>query len=297
MGVFKTLFFSSLLISTAFIAFQILDKEDISHIKNLPYKKVGNKTAKTMLIFLHGYPNTLNLWNDLTEKLKSKYLCISISYPNYSEELKLRWGLSFEQIVPLIKKTIDLVQENNKSSNANYEKVLIGHDWGSILTFKTENAYGTYFKEIWSFDVTMQIDDSKIQNRLMAVTYQTYLASAFFIGGPIGNKMTRLFYNLIKSKIYGNTEEDNERIDSSWNYFYFYLYRNIFQFREQAMMYKSKVPIVYMYGKDKRFMFHSAKFLEMLSTTANSEVHELEGDHWFMAKNLDFIVDKINKRN
>lgn len=295
MGFFKTTFISFFLIGLSFFIYRkTQDYPDHSNIKSLPHRVSGNKDSNVMLIFLHGYPNTMNMWNDLIGKLNNKFYCLNISYPNYSDELVIRWGMDFKTLTSLIKKTIDLVEDE---SNKKYHKVLVAHDWGSILSYFLEAENPDTFVDLISFDVSFT-RDKDLKTTLMSSAYQWWLATAFYIGGPIGKYMTNAFIDkFVINKIQGLPEIDRNRIDHSWNYMYFYLWTNILKIREFGQSYFPKCPFVFVYGKKKAFMFHTNEFLERVSNHKQSEVIGVETGHWMFDENLDMIVDLINKRH
>ena len=295
MGVLRKVFFSFLVVSIAFFIFRFQEqKEDISNITSLPHRVTGNKESKTMLIFLHGYPNTINMWNKFVELLNPNFLCLAISYPNYSDELKLKWGMDFPDILRLLRKTIDDVE---KSTENKYEKVLISHDWGSFIAYMFENENRGYLKDLISFDVSTS-KNSDLYSTFITLSYQSLCASAFFIRGPIGDNFTRFFFNtFLSSSIYGISDKEIERIDSSWNYMYFYLFKNIIAIRQSLKDYFPKCNTAFFYGKDKPFMFHTEQFLDKVRSSPNGYVEEFDGGHWFFAGREQYFTDFITKRH
>ena len=265
-----------------------------SDIKILPYELTGNKNSEYLLIFLHGFPNTFRLWDKMIKDLESDYYCLNISYPNFSDKIKLKWGMDLKDIADLIKDTIDQVEQNSQG-NKNYKKVLISHDWGAFFTYLLSQKYENYFADIVSMDVGAGIEDS-LRAKTSVLAYQGYLISNFLIGGRIGKFLTRLFVNSVDT--YGLSKEDLERLDSSWNYPYYHMWRNINYYRNILSNFEVKTPIAYVYGNQKKFNFHNEKFLNQLKNCAQCEVHSLDSDHWIMRKpeNLKFLVDLIRRR-
>lgn len=282
-----------IIIIISLIVFRALEKEDISHIDELPYNIYGNQESQYLLIFLHGFPNTSGMWSKIVNEVKDEYLCMTISYPNFSDKLKLRWGLEIDKIVELIKLTIDNYERKTKKD---YTKIIISHDWGASFTYMFESKYHNYIKEMITIDVG--IGRGSFKNKLMIATYQLYVASSFLIGGPIGDQMIKFFYNsFIKPVEYGITEEESKRVDSSWGYLYYYLWKNLYHIKRFQDDYKRKVPIVYLYGLLKPFHFHDEDFINEIKQDKRSELHALNTGHWVMNGNEKFIVDIIKRRN
>lgn len=294
MGFCKTLLLTSILLSSSFIVYRVLEKaEDTSLIEKLPYKLTGNKESNVMLIFLHGYPNTIDMWKELVDKLEPNFLCLCITYPNFSNELVLRWGMALPQLTKLIKKTIDHVE---KESNKKFKHALVTHDWGAILGYMVEKENPEYFSDMIAFDVT-PFREADLKSTVKIMSYQLYLTSAFFIGGPVGDFMTQQFiHKYLQKKVYGLPEDQFDKIDHSWNYMYYYLWTNILTFKNMFNNYLPKCPFVFIYGKDKPYMFHTKDFLDKISKKKNSEAIGLPGGHWIMKGNIEMIVELINKR-
>lgn len=291
MGLILKVITAYLVLMSAFIAYRYLEApEDISHISKLPYQLSGNKNSTTMIVLIHGWPNTHTLWNEVIEKIQDKYLCLSLSFPNFSEEVKLRWGLDFDQVVQLAKQTIDFVE---KDLNKNYEKALLTHDWGSIIGYLVDSKYPKLFKSFISLDVLYQ-SDSGFKSTILSISYQTYLASAFFIGGPVGDFMVNIIYNVVfKQYISGISEEEIKRIDSSWGYYYYYFWTNIPKFMKDLKYYYPSCEFTFIYGNTKGIKFHNEAALDKINKDPKGEVIAVQNGHWFIHDNLDLIVNLI----
>ena len=119
-------------------------------IEHLPYELKGNLHSKVMLIFIHGYPNTFRLWDETIEKVEKDYTCLSISYPNFTPELKLKWGMDLRDITFYIKQTIEIVEEKLRTQNkskSTTEKIIVSHDFGAFITYMFEHQYKHYVNE------------------------------------------------------------------------------------------------------------------------------------------------------
>lgn len=61
-----------------------------------------------MLVFLHGWPDSIRLWDSVVENIdKENNFIICISYPNYHESEYVRMGHDFPDMAERIKFTID----------------------------------------------------------------------------------------------------------------------------------------------------------------------------------------------
>ena len=74
-------------------------EESVSCKKNPPplsvEVKVHGKEESKCLVFIHGWPDSAELWNGVTEKLKVKYRCVVLTLPGFSGSEKDHWGYDF----------------------------------------------------------------------------------------------------------------------------------------------------------------------------------------------------------
>ena len=194
-------------------------------------------------------------------------------------------------MVQLIKKTVDHVEIEQKKS---YKKMFVAHDWGSFLSYLLDVQYPKYMSNLVSLDVGTGIEDT-FKGKLYTVSYQWFLAGNFLIGGQIGKISTQLFVDYF-AKPYGLTKDDRSRLDSSWNYFYYYFWKRIGHYGELLREYKPSAPIAFIYGNKKPFNFHTEKFIETVKSCKNCEVHAVEEGHWVMDKHHETVLEVITRR-
>jgi pimeloyl-ACP methyl ester carboxylesterase len=262
------------------------------NLSTLPYESNGNPDSDVTLVFLHGWPNTLRMWDKLIENLKKDYFIINISYPNLAKGVHLDWGMEHEEIAQLIKTTVLDVESKLQPNKINHKRLFIGHDWGSFYNYLVDTHYKGFIQSMVTLDVGAGIEHS-IKAKISTVAYQWYLAANFLIGGHIGKIGTKLFVKI--SSVYGLTEEDSSRIDASWNYFYYYMWKRPFYYFNLLKNYEPSCPTSYVYGKLKPFMFHNEEFLRSVKKT-QGEIIEVDEGHWVMNKNYDVVLKTIRKR-
>ena len=266
----------------------------------LPYFLEGDRNSQSLLIFLHGYPDNMKLWDGLVEDLKKDHLCLRISYPNFDTSRKEKWGLNFESILEKIKELVDYVDNDSKKGR---KKTFVMHDFGALIGYMFDEKYPGYLSDIISLDIGLGRDYKPRIKMFIAfiftIFYQVFLMMAFLIGGFAGKFMTRGFLYLIKKS--GYTPFNDKEIDSSFNYMYFYLVTRllvgIFNKKKRILNnYKRSCPMAYVFGLNKPFMFHSEKFLKSLMEEPKCEVHGVKGGHWVMLKHKDLIEEIIHRR-
>ena len=71
----------------------------------LPFEFFGNSDSKVLLIFIHGWPDTFRMWDNVTQEIKNEYEILSLSYPGYKSSQK--GFLQQTEIAEKIKNTIE----------------------------------------------------------------------------------------------------------------------------------------------------------------------------------------------
>lgn len=296
------LLFSILIYNSFYGNFETTKDDEGNLITNLPYELTGNKSSRTIIVFLHGWPNTFRLWDHIIKNFEKDNLCLNISYPNYTDKLKLSWGMDLREIARYVKKTIELVENNLQSSAGRkrpYQRIVVSHDWGAFLSYLIDHTYKDFIHEFINLDIGIG-NKKDFSQKISIISYQLKLAFNFLIGDKFfdfGNYYTKKFLEKFVP-IYGISEKDYEKINTQYNFFYFQLWKNIPFYFTFVKSYKNNSPICYIYGKDKDIMFHSNEFLDMLERDKKNEIFEVSGGHWFMEKkeNLELIVKCIKKR-
>ena len=153
----KVLFISLLILLGAWYYVSINDVSE--PLKFLPYEIKGNTKSNTLLVFFHGYPNTLRMWDRMVSKLQGDYRILTLSYPNFHEDVFRKWGIDMRDIVVLAKETIEQVE---KIDGKVYKKSIIGHDWGAFLSILFDSTYKGFASQMMTLDIGTGMD-KKIQ--------------------------------------------------------------------------------------------------------------------------------------
>lgn len=260
-----------------------MKQNNLNSRKPLPHILSGKVSSDHLIIFMHGFPDNTSLWKKITPYFENDYLILNVSYPNNSPEEKNKWGITFEEIVERLKITIDFVNKDKKRKNN-----FVVHDWGAFYAFLFSAKYPEYIDDMLVIDVTY-----KHKFTFQHVMYQWPLIMAFLIGGRIGTFMTKF---VIKRIVHYNPEDWN-LINSSINYSYYYLWKNLSSIKKSFTNFVPKYSISYVYGNKKPFMFHTESFLKQLPTlNKDNEIHSLNTGHWVMKEKPGHIIDILKKR-
>lgn len=245
----------------------------------LPYEKKGNVQSNFLLIFFHGYPDKLELWKEIVRPFEKDCFILNISYPNNSELQKMPLGIDLFEVTKRLKMTID---ENNKE---NRKMILISHDWGALIGYMFDYFYPSLLSHMIAMDSSPRM---KINSATMS--YQLSLIFAFMIGGTFGKEITQ---SIIED--FNHKPEYINSVDSTWNYLYYYYWRDIKDYHKIFINYKPSCSITFIYGTNKPFMFHSNSWLKLLKTDPKNEVISTDATHWVMKDKPYLIINSIQK--
>jgi len=252
----------------------------------LPYELSGNKNSKNILVFLHGWPDTSAIWNKVIPSCEKDHYVLNITYPNYSQEEKKPWGEDLEVIADRSKVTIDHVNDTKR------KVIIVSHDWGCLVGYYLDQRYPKYISEMIALDVGGKFAFFKP----MILFYQWILVIAFIIGGFIGRWLTQFILKYIKySPAWGY------RMDGSWDYSYYYLWKKIFLAgfsSDKGVLadYKPSCNIAFVWGTKNPVQLFKQSWLDLLAENPKNEVHAVNASHWIQTEKPDFLIDLIQKK-
>jgi pimeloyl-ACP methyl ester carboxylesterase len=243
---------------------------------SLQYKISGPSQAP-VLFFLHGWPDSLELWNKQMEYFSASYHCVAITLPRFEldESSRNQPSYDFPELLQLIVDKIEevLIKTGQKKI------VLVGHDWGAYLTYLVEKNRPDLIEKLVTMDVGGHLKPSSLAHSLFILGYQWWLVVAYILGGPLGAWMTRWMSAV------GRTPR-RKNVHAKMNYPYFYYWRGILfkKYRKGLLgKYRPTRPILYLYGLKKKFQFHSEEWLKIVENTPGSKIVALKGcTHWLM---------------
>lgn len=161
--------------------------------------------------------------------------------------------------------------------------------------YMMERAHPELVKNIVALDVATHAKPG-ILGMLLVVLYQWYLILCFAIGLVYpkgGDAMARAFAKLIKAP-------QAEKTTAAKCYPYFYFWSLIIRRSPLLRLDRSRglvpFPILFLYGQNKPFSFHSDAFMFAISKRADSRVEAYPAGHWFLVgKFADDVNDTVAK--
>jgi len=233
----------------------------------------GNVSGET-LVFVQGWPDDASLWDRLVGILSARYRCVRVTMPNYAGTREVRWGHSTEEIIEALARCI-------RKTSPDSPVTLIIHDWGAYWGHAMHARHPELVKRIACLDVAPQVEPG-FGAALGIILYQGWLALAFFLGGPVGDWMTRAFASAIGAPM------SRDQINAWMNYPYRNIWQDIFagRGRQHFEDYWPEMPLLFVYGTRKPFPFHSEAWVDHVKRTGG-EVVGLDCGHW-VSQETDF---------
>lgn len=225
------------------------------------------------IVMIHGWPDTYRLWDAQVAEFKSRYRCVRFTLPGF-DIAKPRRAYTLAETTGLFKAIVEQVAGGRKV-------ILLLHDWGCIFGY----AFYTQHPALVSRIIGVDIGDTNspdfpaslsVKAKLMILYYQLWLALAWRLGGSLGDRMTRYMARALRC------QSDPRYIHSGMNYPYYIRWMRAYGSYDGLAPLSLQCPMLFIYGKRKRFMFHSLQWQERISQTPGCRVVELDSDHWVM---------------
>lgn len=228
----------------------------------------GNDAGET-LVFIQGWPDDASVWDALVAALAERYRCVRVTMPNFDGARDTRWGHTTDEIVDALASCVREVSPADPVT-------LIIHDWGAMWGHLLHQRHPELVARVAGLDIAPHFRPG-IFSGLGILAYQSWLVAAFLVGGPIGDLMTRRMASAM------NAPAPSSRITAWMNYPYRNLYADIVKGRAGHYFddYWPDTPLLFVFGRRKRFAFHSAEWITHVERTGGWVVG-LDSSHWVM---------------
>lgn len=227
------------------------------------------------IVMIHGWPDTHRVWDAQVAELKQRYRCVRFTLPGF-DITKPRRSYSLDAMQRVLLHIVNSVSQKQKV-------ILMLHDWGCVF------GYEFYMrnKGLVSCIVGVDIGDAQSKatarsrsmgQKMMVSAYQGTLGLAWAIGGTVGNMMTKAMASIL------GAPSPRQFISSGMNFPYYILAAGAAGSYSSLVPFVPKVPLLYIYGIRKPFMFHSPQWTENLAAKEGCKVVAMETDHWPMLR-------------
>lgn len=241
--------------------------------------RVQGQGSDTVLM-LHGWPDTLALWDGTVAALQDRFNCARLTLPGFESG---PLATSLDAMCHQLLAVADRVSPGKPV-------ILMLHDWGCLFGYQFAMRHPTRVSRVVAVDVGDHNSAALLHSwggpqKLAVAGYQLWLAMAWLLGRHVsealGTRMTRAMARWLRCP----TEPG--LITYKMNYPYAMQWLGTAGGFKQAAQIKLSIPLLYVYGARKPFMFHSTKWLEGVAASPGSAVAGLPCGHWVMISQPD----------
>jgi len=219
------------------------------------------------IVMVHGWPDTQALWDPQVAALRAHYRCVRFTLPGF-DKAHPRRVRQLDEVVAELLAVLDAVSPH-------HPVVLLLHDWGCVFGYALANKYPDRVSAVIGIDVgdaasREHVASLSAKAKLMIAGYQMWLALAWNLGGAVGDRMTRRMAALLRAP------GAPSAIGSWMNFPYHVQWTRGYP----RTPFAPAMPMLFVYGTRKPFMFHSEAWAAALAGLPYSEVHALRANHW-----------------
>jgi len=236
------------------------------------------------LVMLHGWPDTLALWDDTVHALRDTHQCVRFTLPAFDAQAPMP-PKSLLEMVAFIHEVVQQVSPQNPVT-------LVLHDWGCVFGYEYAATYPERVSRMVAVDVgdhnSTELNASLSAKAKWAVfVYQIWLAIAWQIanifgswGQALANRMTR--YMAKKLRCPSPLEHMHVGMNAPYAMKWMGALQGLAFACNALKVLPTARPMLYVYGKRKPFMFHSDRWLEKIASYPGSRVEGFDTGHWVM---------------
>lgn len=231
------------------------------------------------LIMIHGWPDTLNLWDKQVEYFKQSYRCVTFTLPGFEHKPEKPQLFTIAEVVNVIASVVDFASPDQPVN-------LLMHDWGCVYGYQFTLEHPKRVSRIIGVDVG-DIFSSNYKKGLspkefvLIAGYQIPLATAYRIGGFEGDLMARAMAKVLKVPVSSKAIHAN----MGYPYYYFWIPNN--DDLKTLKPLDFECPVLFIYAKRKPVMFHSRPWAEQLRQNLKNKVIKFDTSHWVMLDEPD----------
>ena len=228
------------------------------------------------VVMVHGWPDTLRLWDGQVAALRERYRCVRFTLPGFDIAGDGR-AYSLDEVVDTIRQVIEQA--------AGGKAILLLHDWGCFYGYQLAVRHPELVERIVGVDIgdagsREHLAEIGTSGKLGIVVYQNWLARSWQIGaqvsGRIGDGMMRFMARAL------HCPTDPQAIGWQMGYPYAVRWLGAAGGVRGLRVFRPQCPMLFLYGEKKPFMFHSRAWAEELAADPRHRVLAFQTGHWIM---------------
>ncbi len=228
------------------------------------------------VVMLHGWPDTRRLWDGTVAALRSDFRCVRFTWPGFDID-RPRRAHALDELVDTLQAVVEAVSPDRPV-------VLMAHDWGCVFGYEWAMRHPQRVQRIVGIDIgdagsRAHAHALGAKAKAMVFAYQVWLALAWVVGGAAagaGDGMTRWMARKLRCP------SETRFIGAQMNYPYFIQWTGGHGGYGHKRRFDPPVPMLYIFGTRKPFMFHSAAWADALAQRPGSAVLAMKTGHWVM---------------
>ena len=230
------------------------------------------------ILMLHGWPDTLHLWDTQVAALRARYRCVRFTLPGF-DPAAARRAWSLDEVVGVIDQVVE-------RACGHAPLTLLLHDWGCFFGYQYALRHPQRVQRIVGVDVgdagsRSHLAELSLRQKAQIVGYQLWLALAWHLGGRLGDAMARRMARVARAPA------DPARITARMGYPYAVQWTGARGGYRGAKLFVPACPMLFVFGARKPFMFHSAGWATDLAARPGSRVLRFDTGHWVMTAQPD----------
>jgi len=254
-------------------------------VKNLEVKIDGE--GEETLVFIHGYPDSLELWDKQVEFLKQDYTIVRFTLPGFElEDNGERPHYNIKQIRMI---TDSFIKGLDRGA-----VTVMAHDWGAVYASQYLKK-NDLVDRLVLFDIGSFGDEKR---PTINVKYTFALAVAWTLPEFLGEKLALYTADKILQieNVDPNKTIEDLRPDPRMTYPYWHLWKSVLSKNTtKATEVKDYgTPFLFIYGKDKKVWFHAKSWEKQVQELNKGQVEVVPGGHWFMQSSPDLVNQKLS---
>jgi len=225
------------------------------------------------IVMIHGWPDTYRLWDAQVAALKDRYRCVRFTLPGFDVAGPKRGpkrAYPLGEVLETIRRVVERACPGERVT-------LLLHDWGCFYGYQFAMRHPELVERVVGVDIgdsgsRQHRKELGARGRFTVLAYQMWLALAWRIGGGIGDAMARWMARRMRCPT------DQKSIHAQMGYPYAVRWLGAAGGFEGLKAFKPHVPMLFMYGERKPFMFHSRAWGESVGARA------FPTGHWIMVE-------------
>ena len=228
-----------------------------------------------VILMLHGWPDTRALWDGTVAALQGQFVCARLTLPGFETGPS---ATRLDDMCHLLRQIVERISPEHPVT-------LMLHDWGCVFGYEFAMRHPGCVARVVAVDVgdhnsAALLRQWRAKEKLAVMGYQVWLALAWKLGHhfseKLGTRMTRAMARWLRCP----TKPAD--ITCKMNYPYAMQWFGTAGGLKEASQIHLPMPLLFVYGERKPFMFHSTPWLAQVAATPGNAVLGLPCGHWVM---------------